>query len=323
MASYAAYGRLAALGYDPYTTTPHDALQGTHYYPLISASWQDTPSVYGPVATWIQAVAAHIGGERAWLTIWMLMVFNGIVFLAVGYLLLRTSDDPLRATLLWTANPLVIQQFVSGGHLDTYVAAGTICTLQLVRRGRSAMRDVAAGIALGITLGVKIDAGLVGLAVAWPLVRGGQWRRLTTVGVSCVVSAGGVYATYGVHVLAPLSAASKLVSIPSIWDVPWMVGRGFGAASVVCGVISVLWPVAFLGAVWVFGRRRYVGVFDCARYTVLIVIAWVIAAPWVMPWYCAPGWVALSQLPRNPLTRWLAGLTVFLGMAHNSGGHAW
>ena len=50
-ASYAAYGRMAALGFDPYATTPHDALQGTEYYRLIGPSWQHTPSVYGPVAT--------------------------------------------------------------------------------------------------------------------------------------------------------------------------------------------------------------------------------------------------------------------------------
>ena len=96
-ASYAAYGRLAALGDDPYTATPGSALQHTAYYPLIGASWQHTPSVYGPTATWIQAAAAAIGGSRPWVTIWMLLIFNGAAFLAVGWLLLRTCGVRLRA----------------------------------------------------------------------------------------------------------------------------------------------------------------------------------------------------------------------------------
>jgi len=42
-----------------------------------------------------------------------LMILNGIVFVGVGFLLLKTSDDPVRATLFWTANPVLIQQLVA------------------------------------------------------------------------------------------------------------------------------------------------------------------------------------------------------------------
>ena len=51
--------------------------------------------------------------------------------------------------------------------------------------------------------------------------------------------------------------------------------------------------------------------------------AWIIAAPWAMPWYSAPGWAALTELPRNPLTRWLIGVTAVLAVIHSSGGHPW
>ena len=96
--------------------------------------WKQQSSVYGPFATVIQSFAASIGGSHVATTIWVLMILNGAVFIGVGWLLLKTSDDPVRATLFWTANPVLIQQLVSGGHLDTFVAAAAICAIQVARR---------------------------------------------------------------------------------------------------------------------------------------------------------------------------------------------
>src|SRR5260370_28018633 len=83
----------------------------------------------------VQRFAATIGGAHVATTVWVLMILNGIVFVGVGLLLLKTSDDPIRATLFWTANPVLIQQLVSGGHLDTLVAAAAICSIPGARRG--------------------------------------------------------------------------------------------------------------------------------------------------------------------------------------------
>lgn len=322
-ASYAAYGRLAALGRDPYTTTPHDALQGTGYYALISPSWQRTPSVYGPVATWIQAAAAHVGGTRPWMTIWVLLIVNGLAFLAVGWLLIRTSDDPVRATLLWTANPLMLEQLVSGGHLDTFVAAGTICALRVLRRGRSLPRAALAGAVLGLTIGVKIDAGLIALALAWPLLREREWRRMAAMTVSCAATLIAVYADYGMHALRPLSSASKLVSVPSFWDVPAVLGKAVVGESATSAAICVLWPVLLAALVWSISRRIELAPEDRAGRAGLIVTAWMFAAPWAMPWYSAPGWGALGQTRRTALTWLLLAQTALLAMVHSSGGHAW
>jgi hypothetical protein len=123
-ASYAAYGRIAALGGNPYTTNPLAFLGGhSAYTEVVGTMWKAQPSVYGPFATVIQSFAASIGHANVATTIWMIMILNGIVFIGVGLLLLLTSDDPVRATLFWTANPVLILELVSGGHLDTLVAA--------------------------------------------------------------------------------------------------------------------------------------------------------------------------------------------------------
>ena len=63
-------------------------------------------------------LAAHLGGGRAWATIWVLMIMAGVAFLATGYVLARTAANPVRAALLWTANPLLIVELVTAGHLD-------------------------------------------------------------------------------------------------------------------------------------------------------------------------------------------------------------
>ena len=79
-----------------------------------------------------------------------------------GLLLLKTSDDPVRATLFWTANPVLIQQLVSGGHLDTFVAAAAICAIQVARRVSGMWGDVLIGVLIGLACGIKINAVLIG-----------------------------------------------------------------------------------------------------------------------------------------------------------------
>src|SRR6516164_5999340 len=50
--------------------------------------------------------------------------------------------------------------------------------------------------------------------------------------------------------------------------------------------------------------------------------AWILVAPWVFAWYTGIAWVALTQVPRNRMTRWLTLVTVFLALCHSSGGQA-
>jgi hypothetical protein len=168
--SYAAYGRIAAQGGNPYTTTPL-AWGDAAYSNAVGGSWQSSPSVYGPIATLIQASAARIGGPHVAVTMWVLMLVNAAVFIGVGCLLLKTSDDPVRATLVWSANPVLIQQLVSGGHLDTLVAGLAICAIQVARLLCRWWGDVLAGVLIGLACGVKVSAALLGLGLAWALLR--------------------------------------------------------------------------------------------------------------------------------------------------------
>jgi hypothetical protein len=319
-ASYAAYGRIASQGGNPYTTSPH--AWGEYAYTFaVGRVWKTTTSVYGPVATVIQSFAAKIGGANAATTIWVLMIFNGLVFIGVGFLLLKTSDDPVRATLFWGANPVLIQQLVSGGHLDTFVAAAAICSIQVARHVSGRWGDVLIGVLIGLACGVKINAVLIGIGLAWPLLRRHEWMRTARIASVSLVTVALEYSFYGFKSLKPLLGASKLVSLPSPWRLFQALAETLGLSqSATATVISSLWPIAMIVVAWLIYRRISS---DQPREVVApfaLTFSWILVAPWVFPWYTAIAWVALTQVPRNRMTRWLALVTVLLAIWRSGGG---
>ncbi|MFF8996036.1 hypothetical protein ACF09H_40160 [Streptomyces sp. NPDC014983] len=132
-----------------------------------------------------------------------------------------------------------------------------------------------------------------------------------------------VYGGYGLHALKPLSAASHLVSAPSLWAVfdhfaPEFLGPGPATAS-----ISALWPVLMLGLALALHRHVPSDAPDIITVTFALAFSWVLAAPWSMPWYTALA-CALAALFRSVrLTQWLVVTTAGLALLHNSGGHGW
>jgi len=321
-ASYAAYGHIAAQGGDPYTTNPQ-AWGDYAYWHVVGTMWKTQSSVYGPFATAIQSFAASIGGSDVAATIWVLMILNGAVFIGVGFLLLKTSDDPVRATLFWTANPVLIQQLVSGGHLDTFVAAAAICAIQVARRFSGVLSDVLIGVLIGVACGIKIYAVLIGIGLAWPLLRRHEWMRTARIAAVSLVTLALGYSFYGIEALKPLFGGLDLVTLPSPWRVVELLAEAVGVHdSTIITVISFLWPVAMIVVAWFIFRRISS---DQPREVVVpfaLTYAWIIAAPWVFAWYTAVAWAALTQVPRNRMTRWLAIVTVFLALCHSSGGQA-
>ncbi|MGH6656890.1 MAG: glycosyltransferase 87 family protein [Actinocrinis sp.] len=327
-ASYAAYGHMANKGFDPYTNGPTILGPANPYTKSVGPMWTGTPSVYGPLATWVQQLAAWLGGLSPGSTVHYLMIFNGAVFLGVGYFLLKTAADPVRATLMWVANPVLIQQLVAGGHLDTYAAAAVVVGVQIARNGDRGWRYLAAGLMVGVACSFKLNAGLVGAGLAWAVVMRRDWRnlaRLCAGGVGAVVF---FYSYFGLHAFNQLLSASSLVATPSPWRTVQLVIQGvfaiFGHSalgqSVGSVATSVIWPILMI-VVAVFMYRR-ISKEQPAVVTVpfALCFAWIVCAPWSLPWYSALAWVILALLPRNPMTRWLTLVTVFLAVMHSSGG---
>ena len=325
-ASYAAYGRIAALGHNPYVYSPVDLPGGIHnpYTALVDARWQSTPSVYGPVATWMHLAAALAGGSRPWLTIWALMIMTGIAFLAAGYLLLRSAANPVRAGLIWAANPLLIYLLVMGAQLDTFVALAGIAAILISRRGATVWHDLAVGVVIGVAVGIKVNAVFVGLGIAVPLIRErARARLLCTAAIAAVATFGLYFFSYGPDALkTPLKASTRVIS-PSFWQLIQLIGDHLDPAnpSATSTLIGVLWPPLLLAVAWYLYNRLSPDVPAVLAATCALTFAWVLVAPWSLPWYTALAWVTLALLPRNSLTRWLTLATGALALAHFNAGH--
>ena len=337
-ASYAAYGRIAALGHNPYTYLPSQLPGGAGTNPtnpytiLVSPYWRATPSDYGPVATWTQQLAAEIGGTRAWLTLWVLMIMMGIAFILTGYILLRTAADPVRAVLLWVANPLIIVELVIGGHLDSLLALFAIAAIVVSRRCTKIWHDVAVGLLVGVAGGIKVNAALVALGIAIPLLHDRAWARLIRIGLIAGLTTFGLYwFSYGISALRPLWTASGMVISPTVWrglqEIVSLATRHASHATqlhdahVLNTIIGFAWPPLLLALAWYLYKRLSPDVPTVVAATCALTFAWIVVAPWALPWYSSIAWVTVALLPRNTLTRWLTIATGALSLLHFNGGH--
>jgi hypothetical protein len=323
VASYAAYGRIAALGHNPYTYLPAQ-LPGPHnpYTMLVSPMWRGTPSVYGPVATWEHLVAASIGGARPWLTIWMLMIMAGAAFLATGYVLLRTAENPVRAVLLWTANPILILEMVMGGHLDALLALFAIAAIVVSRRCSRPSHDLIVGLLVGVAGATKLNAVFVALAIAIPLIHDRAWARLARTGAVAGLTTFCLYSfSYGLSAIKPLGPAGKQVISPTIWRLIQVTVQhyyGKHAEATVTSAFIIWYPLVLLLA-WYLYNRLSPDVPTVVAASCALTFAWMVVAPWQLPWYSSIAWVTLALLPRNSLTRWLALATGAIALAHFNG----
>ena len=338
--SYAAYGRMVATGHNPYLTTP--AQLAAHGDPVARAvqDWYSQPSVYGPLASGIQGLASLIGGTSARLTVFMLGLANLLAFAVTALLLYRMSGSQerrLRAMLLWTANPLLLQVLIAGGHVDTQQIVFCVAAVAVLHRRLSPARAAIAGALAGLGFSVKVSAALVvaGLAVALVLAPEGDWlgggwrgglrdrRRqlgalLAALGAGFVVVAGASVAIGGLAMLTVTSRASDMTSIGSPWrGIRTALQDAVGHAS---ATDIVKYGAILLAVVLAALMVRRVAEWRCVPPNVWVVLAlvvgWLFAWPYVLPWYDALGWAFLAVVPASGLDWLMLARTSALGLAY-------
>jgi hypothetical protein len=332
--SYAAYGRMLVTGHNPYTTTPAQLAALGDPVARAVQDWSGSPSVYGPLATAIQALASLAGGTSVRLTVFVLGLANLIAFGVTALLLHRmTRNSParqLRAALLWAANPLLLQVLVAGAHVDSQAVVFGVGAVAVMfgpwKAARpdgaftsavSVPRAAAAGVLVGLGFAVKVTVALVGLGLALGLVLrlGRQWRRLAGalvgLGVGFAVVAGAAVAIGGSAMLGQSSRASDMVSIGSPWRVirslVQVVAGGAVATDIVrFGAIALGVVLAVLIVRGLPGILPGRGLdpddpggfgYAVAGVAFALVLAWLFAWPYVLPWYDALGWALLPLIP--------------------------
>jgi hypothetical protein len=334
--SYAAYGHELVTGHNPYLVAPR-ALPGDPVARAVQ-DWAGTPSVYGAVATGVFGAAALAGGLSARLTVFALDLVSAAAFVVTGVLLYRLARGPdargarLRAALLWTCNPLLLQVLVAGSHVDGLAIAfsigGLAVLFPVIRNGPvvppGALRGAAAGTLLGLGFAVKPTAALmaIGLAIALVVAR----KRLAA---ACLAAGFGVVAVTDLLVMGSAgigqtTRASALVSVGSPWRVVRAVLSYFVAEPVANDVVR--WCAVALAALLVVrfvpDFRRYdnadqrQSAWRAVGWAFLFVVAWLAAWPYVLPWYDALAWALLALLPASGFDWLLLARTTVLAFGY-------
>ncbi|WP_344972956.1 polyprenol phosphomannose-dependent alpha 1,6 mannosyltransferase MptB [Streptosporangium fragile] len=311
--NYAAYGRLAALGHDPYAVTPA-ALPAD---PVTGAveEWAGVTSVYGPAATAVQALASLVGGDSVRLTVFVMALVNAAAFIGTALLLHRftrgDTDLQRRAALLWAANPLMIYHLSAGMHVDTLAIACMVAALTA--------HGARTGLLLGIGIGVKLNAGLVALGPAWELRR--SPGRLAVVAGTATATVAAVYAVAGPHALDQVSAASRKVSLATPWQ---LVKTGLqavfgpGAYSVWIQAGSLL-----LLAVLAWAMLRAAPADTAPAVAAVMVVAWLFAAPYALPWYDGLAFALLAMASWPALEGFMVARATVLSLGYLPAREAW
>lgn len=322
---YAAYGRIAATGGDPYATTAAElAASGDPVGRAVEAPWQHVPSVYGPLATLEQALAARIGGGSTHATVAVLLLAGALAYVATGELLARlAADEPARAraALLWSLNPLLLATVVNPGHVDALAVALAVAALVASRRSTAG-----AGALVGAACAVKLTFGLYVLALAWACRR--QPRRLVTLLLAAAAVGALAYLSVGWHALDQVRASSRLVSFAAPWRLVTPALEAVLGAGPARVVVALAAAAAGAALTWLLARALPAPVLSvrlpeptasAVRAAAALTLAWTLTAPYTLPWYDALAWAPLVLLPPSVFDRWLVARTTVLALAYVPG----
>lgn len=304
---YASYGRIVTLGHSPYVMTPYELRQiPSTFAESVPTTWQHSVSVYGPLATVENFLAAKLGGISAariafWLKLWDSIAF-GIVAFVIDRLLRRDPARRLRAHLLWTINPLLLWDLVAAGHVDMLAAgAGMLGLLALGEHSAASrpplLRVLAAGAFIGAAAEIKINYALFGLGLAWALRRTPLALAQAAAAALVVLLPG--YLWFGPPAVRALTDRRNIASADNFYrffllDPHWRTNL-----AVIAAVLVVAMAVLALRRFPAGAQTR-----PAIRPTLALSAAWLFFWPYQLPWYDA---MLICLLVFYPATRldWL------------------
>ena len=321
--NYAEYGRIVVLHHNPWVMTPQQLFQRHDPVGLLAPpEWRGQPTVYGPAATVVEAVAARLGGaSMAWITFWIKLM-NGICYLAVAAVLDRLAGpDPARrarAALLWAVNPLMLFWMVAGGHTDLLAVLPLLLAVLAVRKlrrrndagagGPGALAAATAGALAGIAIAVKVTfAGpAAGLAVGLRHVVTGR-RRTTLLAAGIAGGAIALAAGYSFAGLAAWKSLSQRLSSANDSFLP-LPGGVYLHPALYSGV--TLAAFAIVGSI--FAWRMPPGHADLPEIRPMLVCALALVLGDIVqyPWYDAMFFPLLALMPASRLDGWLVARIV-------------
>jgi hypothetical protein len=308
---YAAYGRMVAIGHDPYVMTPEQLrLSGDPVGAAAPIPWETKHSLYGPLATIEQGTAAILGGTSAaritfWLKVWNALAF-ALVVLALDRLLRADPAGRARAHVLWSLNPLLLWGLVAAGHVDAVAAAVAFLALALVSpglvSGRPAGRNpgvlpaLAAGVLAGMAADIKITFAVFGLGIACAAPR--SVRTVLAAGAGALAVLVPSYLWFGPPAISVLFDRDASATSDNLYQ---LFSRPFGLARPPDLTLMVV-PL-LVAAGWLLLRRLPDGAVDrpAVRPALALSVAWLLGWPYQRPWYDAMALCLLALFPASRL----------------------
>ncbi|SCX40962.1 alpha-1,6-mannosyltransferase [Klenkia marina] len=318
--SYAAIGRLASLGADPYRVFPIalDDAYGAAVDPL----WRQTPTPYGPLQVDLFRWVVELAGRDQQLAVLGIRAV-AVLALAAAVVLVAAAADPRDravALALTAANPLVVVHVVGGAHVDVLVGLGAVAVVLLVRRGATAVAVAAAVLLTFVKVPAALLVGYVLLHLlrsSAPGARAALARAVATAGATTALvlvvmpNPLGWLGAMGVPgVVRNGTAPSTWLSYLLSWTVP---GLGVDEAlDVGRSVVGVLGAGLATWLVW----RAAAGTPRQAMATLgLALFALALSGPALYPWYLTWGLFAVAA-GGGVRARWfLVAACTYLGLA--------
>jgi len=311
--NYAAYGQIALHGGDPYVESPIAWAGGTDPVTRgVQPPWQATPSIYGPVATAVQTLAAAGGQDNLRQVVWLWQVVIVLAWFGTRLLLRRLFPEQLgRIDLLWTANPLIFAPGVLGAHVDTLATPLMVAALLLARRPGPLVAGLA-GLVAGLACGVKITAGvvLVAIVLGWLLearrarVAAGLWARLLALLLGAAVAVAPLQWWAGARSYDQLGRSRRSISLATPWRkiYEWFGGHlDDGAWRSLIFALAALTCVALAALAWRLLRDQVPRVGAPIILALALSIAYAVGAPYVLPWYDQLVWALLVGVSADPV----------------------
>ncbi|NYI05497.1 hypothetical protein [Allostreptomyces psammosilenae] len=368
---YAAYGRLAATGGDPSTQTAATlAERGDPVGLAVEPPWTDIPSVYGPVATAEQWLAAVVGGDSVHTIVFVLALLGAAAYLGTGRLLEDMAGGEAgraRVALLWLLNPPLLLVAVNAAHVDALaiffaVAALRVLTLGHRRRVAAGTRRgarcgtaaaVLSGVLVALACATKLSFGLFVLALLWGLRR--DPRAALAMLLPGLATGLLLYLPVGLGSLEQLRENARLVSLAvplrlTVGPLEALLGKetarsliglvGWLLMAAVTwllvrhlGRVGLLRPVGLLGRIALLGRTprtsrpgahtpepdARTAQTDAVWAAAVLSLAWLLTAPYSLPWYDVMAWAPLALLPATALDRLAVVRTTTLAWAYVPG----
>lgn len=150
--SYAAIGRLAAVGLDPYRMGP--AALGDRFAVAVDPLWRATPTPYGPLQVQLLRGLSLVTSRHVGPAVLLIRAVAILALVAALWFMLRAAEpaDRLPALVLTALNPVVLVHLVSGAHLDVLIGLLAVLVVASTHAGRPALAMALAVVATAFKL---------------------------------------------------------------------------------------------------------------------------------------------------------------------------